>query len=219
MSFMNEMKKKVAVRSRESKLSHFYSLCKEGMTVLDVGVSNETKRVEPETTNYFLKSFRYDAKFYTGLSIEDIDGMDKLFPGKRIVQYPGGVMPFQDKEFDWVFSNAVIEHVGDYASQLQFLNELLRVAHNVFFTTPSKYFPVESHSNLFFLHWNSALFYRYCASKNVWWTSIERLNLLSGYRLRQLVEQSNSDSYEITSNRVLLMPMTYTVVCSQGKTG
>jgi len=43
----------------------------------------------------------------------------------------------------------VIEHVGDEDAQLLFLNEMMRVAKNVFFTTPNKYLPVESEIDLY----------------------------------------------------------------------
>jgi len=92
--------------------------------------------------NYFLKTFRYGSEHYTGLGIQDLSNMGNLYPGKTFVAYPGGRFPFEDNEFDWVFSNAVIEHVGDDADQVMFVNEMLRVARNVFFTTPNKYFPV-----------------------------------------------------------------------------
>jgi hypothetical protein len=52
----------------------------------------------------------------------------------------------------------VTEHVGDEEAQIQFVNEMLRVARNVLFTTPSKYFPVESHTNTLLLHWHDGLF-------------------------------------------------------------
>ena len=138
-------------------MGHFYSLFKEGESVLDVGVSPESKKALP-ARNYFLKNYRYNHGTYTGLGVRDLTGMENLFPGKRFVQYPGGKFPFSDKEFDWVFSNAVIEHVGDDCAQLLFLNEMMRVANNVFFTTPNKYFPIESHTNVFFLHWNDKLY-------------------------------------------------------------
>ena len=93
---------------------------------------------------------------------------------KQTIQYAGGKFPFSDKEFDWVFSNAVVEHVGDDNAQLLFLNEMMRVAKNVFFTTPNKYFPMESHTNIFFLHWNDERFYRWCKSNR---PSINRGNL------------------------------------------
>lgn len=52
---------------------------------------------------------------------------------------------FNDKEFDIVFSNSVIEHVGDYKSQKQMANEIMRVGKRYFVQTPNFYFPVEPH--------------------------------------------------------------------------
>lgn len=52
---------------------------------------------------------------------------------------------FGDKEFDVVFSNSVIEHVGDYYQQKRMANEVLRVGKRFFLQTPNRSFPVESH--------------------------------------------------------------------------
>lgn len=197
--------------SRASKVEHFYSLCQEGMTVLDVGVSREA-RGRPPQGNYFLKTFRYPDKFYTGLGVEDLTEMPRLFPGKRFVQYPGGTFPFKEKEFDWVFSNAVVEHVGDDAMQLQFINEMLRVARNVFFTTPNKYFPLETHTNAVFIHWNNSLFYGWYR-KTKPWVNKYRIYLFSYNRLNQLMNRSDASYYEIYRNRFWGLPMTFTVVC------
>ena len=65
MSMIIESKKKVMEFSRKNKLRHFYSLFKEGKSVLDVGVSPESKRALP-ALNYFLKNYRYDPGTYTG---------------------------------------------------------------------------------------------------------------------------------------------------------
>ncbi len=69
--------------------------------------------------------------------MQDLSDMNNLFPDKRFVTYQGGKFPFDDDEFDWVFSNVVIEHVGNDEALLMFINEMLRVAKNVFFTTPN----------------------------------------------------------------------------------
>ena len=52
---------------------------------------------------------------------------------------------YMDKEFDVVFSNSVIEHVGDYEDQVQMANEVLRVGKRYFLQTPNYYFPFEPH--------------------------------------------------------------------------
>ena len=52
---------------------------------------------------------------------------------------------FKDKEFDIIFSNSVIEHVGDYNDQRQMANEIKRVGKRYFVQTPNLYFPIEPH--------------------------------------------------------------------------
>lgn len=58
-------------------------------------------------------------------------------------------LPFESRSFDWVFSNAVIEHVGEWKEQKRFADEIRRVAAKGYFvTTPNKFFPIEPHTLL-----------------------------------------------------------------------
>lgn len=52
---------------------------------------------------------------------------------------------FQDKGFDLVFSNSVIEHLGSYAAQQAMAREVRRVGKSYFIQTPNRYFPLEPH--------------------------------------------------------------------------
>jgi ubiquinone/menaquinone biosynthesis C-methylase UbiE len=59
----------------------------------------------------------------------------------------GCCLPFRNRSFDWVFSNAVIEHVGGAARQQRFAEEIRRVARKGYFVaTPNRYFPVDPHT-------------------------------------------------------------------------
>lgn len=68
------------------------------------------------------------------------------------IQADGRKLPFGDKSFDLVFSNAVIEHVGQKEDQLIFVREHDRVGKSWIFTTPNRMFPIESHTQVLLIH-------------------------------------------------------------------
>jgi hypothetical protein len=52
---------------------------------------------------------------------------------------------FADQEFDLVFSNSVIEHLGSYQRQQCMAEETQRVGKHYFVQTPNRHFPLEPH--------------------------------------------------------------------------
>ncbi len=69
-------------------------------------------------------------------------------------QADGLDLPFGADEFDLVYSNAVIEHVGGAQEQHRFLTEHERVGRHWIATTPNRWFPVEAHRHTLFRHWS-----------------------------------------------------------------
>jgi hypothetical protein len=78
---------------------------------------------------------------------EDLSGADRWVAGD------GRSLPFRDRSFDLVFSNSVIEHVGDAASQRAFAREVARVGRAYWVQTPNRWFPVEQHLFTPLVHW------------------------------------------------------------------
>jgi 2-polyprenyl-3-methyl-5-hydroxy-6-metoxy-1,4-benzoquinol methylase len=52
---------------------------------------------------------------------------------------------FCDNQFDIVFSNSVIEHVGSFEEQKKMSNEVRRIGKSYWIQTPNRYFPIEPH--------------------------------------------------------------------------
>lgn len=72
---------------------------------------------------------------------------------KRFVQGSARDMPFADGEFDVVFSNSMIEHVGDWDAQVRVAREIVRVGRHIWAQTPNRHFPVEVHYGVPLAQW------------------------------------------------------------------
>jgi hypothetical protein len=81
----------------------------------------------------------------------------------------GRMLPFRDGAFDVVFSNSVIEHVGEAESQRRFAREVARVGRAYWVQTPNRWFPVEQHLLTPFVHWLPRAWQRALAPRfNLW---------------------------------------------------
>jgi hypothetical protein len=84
----------------------------------------------------------------------------------------GCALPFRDGAFDVVFSNSVIEHVGDAASQQRFAREVARVGRAYWVQTPNRWFPVEQHLLTPLVHWLPKRWQRMVVRRGTVWSAL-----------------------------------------------
>ena len=86
----------------------------------------------------------------------------------------GRALPFRDAAFDVVFSNSVIEHVGDAASQQRFAHEVSRVGRTYWVQTPNRWFPVEQHLLTPIVHWLPKAWQSAIVTRFTVWSALTR---------------------------------------------
>ncbi len=108
------------------------------------------------------------------------------------IRADGCKLPFSTRSIDWVFSNAVIEHVGGWSKQQQFADEIRRVAAKGYFvTTPNRNFPIEPHTLLpFYQFFSPALQAKVVRFSPGYITAYEEINLLSARDLKRLFPEA-----------------------------
>jgi hypothetical protein len=145
---------RVSLASRERKLRLFLELYRPGpdTTVVDVGVTDAPYGAG-STDNFFEALYPWPERI-TAVGHTELGRFQAAFPRVRAVRADGRELPFADGAFELGFSNAVVEHVaGGRGGQRQFVAELCRVARRVFVTTPNRWFPLDPHTLLPFVHW------------------------------------------------------------------
>jgi len=155
--------------------------------VLDIGVTSDDVYQE---SNYFEKMYPYPEQIVC-VGTEDGGYLEEKYKGLKFYKVnPSELLPFNDKEFDVAFSNAVIEHVGSFEEQKKFVREMSRVSKSFFITTPNRWFPVEFHTAIPLLHFLPPEMYRKVLSAigEKYWSMEENLNLLSRKDLKCLFE-------------------------------
>ena len=153
------------VAKQRQKRSEFFSALMEsksiagvsGIRILDIGGrQNYWERVD------FYKKNSKRIKEIVLINIENninetdprfrvIDGTDPKF--KAVLGDGRNMAQYKNQEFDVVFSNSVIEHVGDLTDQQCMANEAMRVGKRYFIQTPNRHFPIEPHFTILFFQY------------------------------------------------------------------
>lgn len=144
---LNKIYRNVADFQQENSLGHkkwlerikifidFISDLPKPITILDVG-----------GTEFFwdMVGFTGDKNFK--ITLLNLYKVETKYANIKSVKGDGRYMEqFKDNEFDIVFSNSVIEHVGKFKEQKKMAKEMQRVGKRYFLQAPSFYSPIEPH--------------------------------------------------------------------------
>lgn len=201
----------ISGRNRRDKFQDFLLRLEPSETdkIIDVGVNDEEYS---DHDNFLEKNYKYPQNI-TAVSQFKLARFPSRYPLVRAVTGDGLDLPFEDQSFAIAYSNAVIEHVGSQQSQIQFLRELKRVGRKGYVTTPSREFPVELHTRIPLLHLilTKQLFDKFLIFIGKEWATGNYMNLLGRKELEYLLKAAGIRNYNITTSRLLGLPLTYTV--------
>jgi hypothetical protein len=198
---------RVGLRVRRQMFNEFMRRLAPGSehTVLDVGATSD--QIYP-VSNYFEALYPFKTRI-TACGLGDASFLETMYPGLTYVQANATDLPFEDGVFDFVHSSAVLEHVGSFENQIRMIEECLRVARRgVCLTTPNRWFPIEFHTQLPFIHWLAkptsralmrSLGYGFFAEE-------ANLNLMSRGDLRNAVAGIARWQFDIVTAKLMGMP-------------
>jgi SAM-dependent methyltransferase len=139
--------------SRTRKLELFNKLMNptKEMKILDIGAE-----INPTNENIiqFIDGYPWNNNVSAiNLSPEHISLIKQYYPEVDARVGDACALPWEDKHFDIVYSNAVIEHLGSFENQKKMAAEVMRVGKSWFITTPNRWYPFEFHMRLPFVTW------------------------------------------------------------------
>ncbi len=165
--------------------------------VLDIGASGDV------FLRYTFEDFypHPDRIVAGGNILREVASARNFYPMARYTVFDGCALPFPDRSFDLVFSNAVIEHILPREKQSLFAREIMRVGKSWFVTTPNYWFPFESHYHLPFIQFLPRLLqreYNRLLGTHIPKGEVQELGLLSARRLRRLFPTSRIVKMRVT---------------------
>ena len=144
---------KLSQISRARKLNLFNHIMSpaKNMKLLDVGA-----QIDPDGNeeHQLIDKYLWKNNFsVVNISAEHVSAIKKRYPEVDAVVCDACELPWPDKSFDVVYSNAVIEHLGSFERQKIMAAEIMRVGKRWFVTTPNRWFPFEFHMRLPLVTW------------------------------------------------------------------
>ena len=207
---MKILKQKISNRNREKKFKIAMSLINNNDTVIDIGVSPSLGG----NTNYFEKWYNLPNKLTCLGVYADFSEFKKEFPKFNLIEFNGFDFSLLEEKFDFAFSNAVIEHVGNNNKQIEWLSEIKKKCNTLMITTPNRWLPFETHSMTFFFHWFPDnirnYFYRKIGksdfANNYMW-------LLGEKDFKNVIKKADFEIISFEKNKFLFFTIDFIAIC------
>jgi len=132
----NRKSTSLAGRYRKKRFEFFQTLLskiEKPISILDVGGTYQYWKLMGENSENIQ------------LTILNLENSNSMTDDIAYISGDARQMKFGDLSFDVVFSNSVIEHVGDLNEQKKMASEIRRVGKRYFVQTPNRSFPLEPH--------------------------------------------------------------------------
>jgi hypothetical protein len=205
-SFLYKIFQKITLNARNKFFNLFlinnrYSKYK---SVIDIG---STPSIDIEQ-NTFLENIK-DNQNVTCFSNQDCRILQKKYKNiKSVIIGDARNTMLEKNSFDIVHSNATIEHVGSFDDQVLFVREMLRISNeSIFIQTPNRFYPIDFHTILPFIHWLPKKIHRKILKylKMDFYSKEENLNLLSTKELQKICNILNIKKYKILKYKLLFL--------------
>ena len=206
IKFINYLFEKIGSNAR----NEFFNILKKNTkyskkkSIIDIGSTPSLDVAQ----NIILSKIK-DNKNVTCLSNLNCKILLKKYPNiKKVLLGDGRNNKLPNNTFNIVHSNATIEHVGSYKKQLLFIKECIRISKKyVFIQTPNRFYPIDFHTLLPFIHWLPKNIHRIILNIiGLNFYSLEKnLNLLSESDLINLCNELNIKKYKIIKYRLFFM--------------
>jgi Methyltransferase domain len=195
-------------KSRQLKFDLFWSLIQPvpGVSLLNLGASApHLGRTLTGTENALVEQPEQDPRWSKlrvvgcNLLFGDMSEYHRQYQKKgfHAIVADGCRLPFGDKSFDIVFSNAVIEHLLPAQQQIM-AREIVRVGRSWFVTTPNFWYPIEMHHKLPFMQFLPRSVQGFVQRKWRTWPEGEPINLLTIRQFAKLLPGSNVLKLRVT---------------------
>lgn len=186
--------KRLSKLSRDKKNDLFFRIIEPNQEtrILDIGAEVAGCNYSEQLIDIYPWKDKITA---INISHHQIQAIKKKYPQVKAEVADALALPYPDKSFDVVYSNAVIEHVGGVEEQKKFASEVMRVAKRYFVTTPNRWYPFEFHLRLPLVTWlpgntylkaGSVVRFNHVQKKYMWFTGeVTGLELLSKRKIIQ----------------------------------